>query len=44
MSATPRRPRAVWPNEHVVASHEILPEIREFERASTIALNAYLHR
>ena len=34
--------RAVWPNEHVVASHEILPEIREFERASTTALNAYL--
>ncbi len=34
--------RAVWPNEHVIASHEILPEIREFERASTTALNAYL--
>jgi N-methylhydantoinase A len=34
--------RSVWPNEHVTASHEILPEIREFERASTTALNAYL--
>ena len=34
--------RAVWPNEHVTASHEVLPEIREFERASTTALNAYL--
>ena len=34
--------RAVWHNEHVVASSEILPEIREFERASTTALNGYL--
>ncbi|OYU47714.1 MAG: hydantoin utilization protein A [Rhizobiales bacterium PAR1] len=34
--------RAVWPNAHVSASHELLPEIREFERTSTIALNAYL--
>ena len=34
--------RAVWPNEHVSVSSEILPEIREFERASTTALNAYL--
>lgn len=34
--------RAVWPNEHVSASSEILPEIREFERFSTTALNAYL--
>ncbi len=34
--------RAVWPNAHVIASSEILPEIREFERASTTALNAYL--
>jgi N-methylhydantoinase A len=33
---------AVWPNEHVSASHQVLPEIREFERASTTALNAYL--
>jgi N-methylhydantoinase A len=34
--------RAVWPNENVTASHEVLAEIREFERASTTALNAYL--
>jgi N-methylhydantoinase A len=34
--------RAVWPNPHVSGSSEILPEIREFERASTTALNAYL--
>ena len=34
--------RAVWPNEHITTSSEILPEIREFERASTTALNAYL--
>jgi N-methylhydantoinase A len=34
--------RAVWPNPHVSVSSEILPEIREFERASTTALNAYL--
>src|SRR5262249_39035647 len=34
--------RALWPNAHVTASHEILPEIREFERTSTTALNAYL--
>ena len=34
--------RAVWPNAHVSGSSEILPEIREFERFSTTALNAYL--
>lgn len=34
--------RALWPNDHVVSSSEILPEIREFERVSTTALNAYL--
>ena len=34
--------RQVWPNDHVNASSLILPEIREFERASTTALNAYL--
>jgi len=34
--------RRVWPNAYVNASSEILPEIREFERASTTALNAYL--
>jgi len=34
--------RDVWPNDYVNASSAILPEIREFERASTTALNAYL--
>ena len=34
--------REVWPNEFVTASHEVLSEIREFERSSTAALNAYL--
>ena len=34
--------QAVWHNEHVSASHQVLPEIREFERASTTGLNAYL--
>jgi N-methylhydantoinase A len=34
--------RAFWPNPHVTASHEVLAEIREFERSSTTALNAYL--
>ena len=32
----------VWPSQHICASHEVLPEIREFERSSTTALNAYL--
>lgn len=34
--------REVWPNDYVGASTDILPEIREFERTSTTALNAYL--
>ncbi|MEC7489410.1 MAG: hydantoinase/oxoprolinase family protein [Pseudomonadota bacterium] len=34
--------RAVWPNEHITVSSNILPELREFERASTTALNAAL--
>ncbi|MGE3147204.1 MAG: hydantoinase/oxoprolinase family protein [Pseudorhodoplanes sp.] len=34
--------RDIWPNEHVSASHQVLPEIREFERSSTTALNGYL--
>ncbi len=34
--------REIWPNEHVTASADILPEIREFERTSTAALNACL--
>ncbi len=32
----------VWPNENIACSSQILPEIREFERTSTTALNAYL--
>jgi len=40
--AAAARVRAIWPNPHVSVSAEILPEIREFERASTTALNAYL--
>ncbi|MFK7891463.1 MAG: hydantoinase/oxoprolinase family protein [Granulosicoccus sp.] len=34
--------RRLWPNPHVAVSSEILPEIREFERFSTTALNAFL--
>lgn len=34
--------REMWPNPHVTAATEILPEIREFERCSTATLNAYL--
>lgn len=34
--------REIWPNDYINASSDILPEIREFERASTTALNAYL--
>jgi N-methylhydantoinase A len=30
------------PNTHVVASHEVAPELREYERASTTAVDAYL--
>jgi N-methylhydantoinase A len=30
------------PDAHVVASHEIAPEFREYERASTVAADAYL--
>ncbi|MBX9911885.1 MAG: hydantoinase/oxoprolinase family protein [Beijerinckiaceae bacterium] len=32
----------VWPNAHIACSSAILPEIREFERASTTVLNATL--
>ena len=34
--------RDFWPNAHASCSSDILPEIREFERFSTTALNAYL--
>ncbi|MFD2184875.1 hydantoinase/oxoprolinase family protein [Rhodoplanes azumiensis] len=33
---------AAWPNANIACSSQILPEIREFERTSTTALNAYL--
>ena len=32
----------LWPNPHVAISSAILPEVREFERTSTTALNAVL--
>ena len=34
--------REFWPNAHVTAASEVLPEIREFERCSTATLNAAL--
>ncbi|MGL4634585.1 MAG: hydantoinase/oxoprolinase family protein [Beijerinckiaceae bacterium] len=34
--------KRIWPNPHVACSSQLLPEIREFERTSTTALNAYL--
>ena len=34
--------RAQLPGVHVVASHEVAPEFREYERASTTAADAYL--
>jgi N-methylhydantoinase A len=34
--------RERYPGVHVVASHEVAPEFREYERASTTAADAYL--
>jgi N-methylhydantoinase A len=34
--------RRRFPHAHVVASHEVAPEFREYERASTTAADAYL--
>jgi len=34
--------RQRYPDAHVVASHEVAPEFREYERASTTAVDAYL--
>jgi N-methylhydantoinase A len=34
--------RRRWPGAHIVASHEVAPEFREYERASTTAVDAYL--
>jgi N-methylhydantoinase A len=40
--AAARAVRELWPNAHVTAASEVLPEIREFERCSTATLNAAL--
>ena len=34
--------RALWPNRYVTVGSAVLPEHREFERASTAAINAYV--
>lgn len=34
--------RRVWPNEFVSVGSDILNEIREFERGSTVSINAYV--
>lgn len=34
--------KEIWPNRYVSRSSDILPEIREFERTSTTAVNAYV--
>jgi N-methylhydantoinase A len=34
--------RDLWPNDHVSLGSELLPEIREFERGTVAALNAYV--
>ena len=34
--------RGLWPNDHVSLGSELLPEIREFERGTVVALNAYV--
>lgn len=40
--AVARELRRRMPRAHVVASHEVAPEFREFERASTTVVDAYL--
>jgi len=40
--AVARELRRRHPDAHVVASHEVAPEFREYERASTTAIDAYL--
>ncbi|MES1248927.1 MAG: hydantoinase/oxoprolinase family protein, partial [Actinomycetota bacterium] len=40
--AVVRALRDRYPGVHVVASHEVAPEFREYERASTTAADAYL--
>lgn len=39
-AAAVRIAREMWPNEHVIAGHEIVREMREFERGSTAAIHA----
>ena len=34
--------RRVWPNDFVTASTSIVPDLHEFERTSTVAVNAYV--
>jgi len=34
--------RALWHNEYVSVGSDLLPEIREFERGTVVALNAYV--
>ena len=34
--------REIWPNDYVTVSSEILREVREFERCSTAAINAFV--
>src|SRR5712691_1378773 len=41
-TAVAKEVRRRLPNAHVVASHEIAPEFREYERASTATIDAYL--
>src|SRR4051795_1763999 len=40
--AIAERLRAQLPDVHVSASHEVLPQFREYERASTTVIDAYL--
>ncbi len=40
--AIAERLRAELPDTHVSASHEVLPQFREYERASTTVIDAYL--
>jgi len=41
-SAVAEELRRRYPAAHVVASHEVAPEFREYERASTTVIDAYL--
>ncbi|MDP6271954.1 MAG: hydantoinase/oxoprolinase family protein, partial [Alphaproteobacteria bacterium] len=34
--------RAVWPNDFIVTSSDVLPALREFERCSTAAIGGYV--